>query len=146
MQGCTSNPERLNPRQLIDYLKQVIVDKRDSLNEVFIRRIISAIFFALFNYWAIKNYAKGNRGNGPYGDSFKLSTFFEDLVNKGLDHAIYPIFLYRVAADHYVLNPTRVELLTRPWKSLQENIEINYEVLDKLLRLAYEVLEYLEKG
>jgi len=145
MQESTSKPERLNPRQLMDFLKQFVTRKRTILNEVFIRRAVSAIFFALFNYWALKSYIKGKRGNGPYGDSFRLSTFFEDLLSKGFDYAVYPLFLYRVGADHYILNPTRVELTSKPWKGVQEDIEINYDVLETLLDLAYDILEYLEK-
>ena len=57
----------------------------------------------------------------------------------------YPLFLYRVAADHYILNPTRAELADKPWKGVQENVEINYDVLETLLNLAYDILKYLEK-
>ncbi len=92
MQESASNPERLNPRQLIDYLKQFATNKKAALNEVFIRRIISAVFFALFNYWALRSYIKGKRGDGPYEDSFRLSIFFEDLLSKGYDYTIYPLF------------------------------------------------------
>ncbi len=145
MQESSSNPERLNPRQLMDHLKQFVANKRTTLNEVFIRRIVSAVFFALFNYWALKSYIKGKRGDGPYGDSFRLSTFFEDLLSKGFDYAIYPLFLYRVGADHYILNPTTVVLLSKPWKGVQENVEINYDVLEMLLESAYDILDYLEK-
>lgn len=145
MQESASNPERLNPRQLMDYLKQFVTSRRAILNEVFMRRIISAVFFAPFNYWALKSYIKGKRGDGPYGDSFRLSTFFEDLLSKGFDYVIYPLFLYRVGADHYILNPTRVELTSKPWKDIQENVEINYDILETLLDLAYETLEYVEK-
>lgn len=145
MQEGASEPERLNPRRFIDYLKRFVINKGTVLDEVFVRRAISALFFALFNYWGLKIYVKGKREDGPYGDSFRLQTFFEDLLSNGLDYAVYPIFLYRVSADHYVLNPTRVVLLSRPWKGTQENVEINYNVLVTLLDLAYDILEYLEK-
>jgi len=79
------------------------------------------------------------------GDSFRLSTFFENLLSKGLDYAIYPLFLYRVGADHYIPNPTTVVLLSKPWKDVQENVEINYDVLEMLLESAYDILDYLEK-
>ena len=114
----------------MDCLKEVVASKRGALNEVFIRRIVSAVFFALFNYWALKSYIKGRRGDGPYGDSFRLLTFFEDLLSKGFDYAVYPLFLYRVGANHYVLNPTTVVLLSKPWKGVRENVEINHDVLE----------------
>ena len=145
MQKSTSDPEGLNPCQLMDYLKQLVVNKRTILNEIFIRRVISAIFFSLFNYWALKSYTKGKRGDGPYRDSFRFLTFFEDLHRNGFEYAIYSFFLYRVGADHYILNPTRVELNSKSWKGVQEDAEINYDVLETLLDLAYGILEYLEK-
>ncbi|MCE4610580.1 MAG: hypothetical protein F7B17_01250 [Desulfurococcales archaeon] len=88
---------------------------------------------------------KGKRGDGPNSDSFSLSMFFEDLLARGLDYAIYPLFLYRVGADHYILNPTRVVLLTKPWKGREEDVEINVKILDRILELSYEILEELEK-
>ena len=88
MQESASNPKRLNPRQLMDYIKQFVTNERTILNKVFIRHTIGAIFFALFNYRALKSYIKGKRGDSPYGDSFRLSTFFEDLLSKGFDYAI----------------------------------------------------------
>jgi len=145
MQESTSNPERLNPRQLLEYLKQIVANRRNALNEVFIRRIISAIFFGIFNYWALKSYIKGKRGDGPYGDSFRFPSFFEDLLSAGFDYAIYPLFLYRVGADHYVLNPTEVELQSRPWKGVRDYVEISYDILEKLLESAFDILDYLEK-
>jgi len=144
MQESASDPEKLNPRQFIDYLKVFVDNRKTVLDEVFIRRIISVIFFALFNYWALKSYIKGKRGDGPYKDSFRFNMFFEDLLRQGLEYAIYPIFLYRVGADHYILNPTRVELTSKPWKGEQDDVKICYHALEKLIDLAYDILEYLE--
>jgi len=145
MHESSSDTERLNPRRFIDHLKHVVSSREIVLDEVFVRRAISALFFSLFNYWAIKSYARGKRGNGPLRDSFPLSAFFEDLLRSGLDYAIYPLFVYRVGADHYTLNPTTVVLISKPWKGRQENVNISYSVLEKLIELSYDILDYLER-
>lgn len=54
---------------------------------------------------------------------------FNELLEAGLVHTIYLLYLYRVAADHHILNPTKVELTTKPWKGMQESIEINYGIV-----------------
>lgn len=143
MQTSVQNPEKLNPRELIKYLSEIV--EKNTLSEVAVRRIISAIYFALFNYWSMKSYYKGLRGEGPLGDSFWYSSFNEFLLKQGLDHAAYTSYLYRVAVDHYALNPTKVVLTTRPWKGVEEEVEINDDALRKILESAYEILEALEK-
>ena len=144
MQGGSLDPEALNPRSYLAYLKQFAANNK-SLDQVFVRRIIGSIFYALYNYWAAKSYLKGKRGDGPYQDSFRLSDFFTDMVKLGLEDAIYRIFIHRVAADHYVLNPTRIKVVTRPWKDVEVDVEINRDKLVKLLDLALTVLDFLEK-
>ena len=144
MQEGSQNPERLNLRELLRYLSQLVADKKP-LDEVFTRRIISALYFALFNYWSLKKYYKGKRGDGPYWDSFWFSKFHEHLLREGLDYAVYTLFLYRVVADHYALNPTRVILTSRPWKNMEEEVIIDDKALRKALESAYDVLDYLEK-
>jgi len=118
---------------------------KKALSEVVIRRIISAIYFALFNYWSLKSYHKGLRGGGPLGDSFWHSSFNEYLLKRGLDYAVYTIYLYRVAADHYALNPTKVMLTSKPWKDREEEVEINIETLKKVLEAAGDILRVLEQ-
>ena len=110
-----------------------------------IRRIISAVYFALFNYWSLKSYLKGMRGNGPLMDSFWFSTFHEYLLELGLDYAVYTIYLYRVTADHYTLNPTKVVLTSKPWKGEEREIEINDTALKIMLESAHDILEHIEK-
>ncbi len=136
-------PERLNPRKLIDYLADL--RNRHALDEVAIRRIISAVYFALFNYWSLKSYIKGLRGGGPLKDSFQLSVFHEHLLRRGLDYAVYTVYLYRVAADHYTLNPTKVKLTSRPWRGEEKEVEIDEMVLERVLESARDILEDLEK-
>ena len=146
MHPSSKNYERLNPRKLLDYLKRKILkEKREILDEVLIRRIISAIYFSLFNYWSIKRYSQGKRCGGPYGDSFWYSTFNQEMFERGLDRAMYIIYLYRVAADHYALNPTKVRLTSHPWKDEEENVEINEHILHRILEASYEILRELEQ-
>jgi len=52
---------------------------------------------------------------------------------------------YRVAADHYALNPTKVVLASKPWKGREEEVIIDEVVLRKALESAYDILDYLEK-
>ena len=141
----TRGPEKLNPRKLLEYFIEISKNRRHVLDEVMIRRIISAVYFALFNYWSLKSYLKGMRGNGPLRDSFWFSTFHEHLLRQGLDYALYTIYLYRVAADHYTLNPTKVVLTSKPWKEDERKIEINDAALKIVLESAHDILEYLEK-
>ena len=105
-----SEAEELNPRRLIDNIKQ-IVDKT-VIDAVFLRRIASALFFSLYNYWAIKSYKLYNkRYTNPSRasknqDNFPHSEFIEEMTEKGFDEEIRELYLYRVLADHYALNPT----------------------------------------
>ena len=142
MQG-NIDPEVLNPRQYFDFLNQVINENK-VIGCVFVRRVISSIFYALFNYWGAKRYKSGKKGSGPNGDSYRLDDFFKELSGKGLGYAIYEIFVHRVAADHYVLNPNRISIWVRPWKGLQDDVEISRDKLSELLVYAYEILDYLE--
>ena len=66
-------------------------------------------------------------------------------MREGLDYALYILFLYRVAADHYALNPTKVVLASKPWKGREEEVIIDEVVLRKALESAYDILDYLEK-
>ena len=145
MQASIPNPEKLNPRRLLEYFRRMLENEKHRLDEVVIRRIISAVYFALFNYWSLKSYLKGLRGSGPFRDSFWFSMFNEHLLKQGLDYAIYTIYLYRVAVDHYTLNPTKVILTSKPWKEEEKEVEINDAALKMVLDSAYNILEYLEK-
>lgn len=145
MQTGAQDSERLNPRKLLEYLERLLKNKNYILDEVIIRRVISAVYFALFNYWSLKSYLKGQRGNGPLKDSFWFSEFNKYLLSQGLDYAVYILYLYRVAADHYTLNPTKVILTSDPWKGDEREVEINNTVLERVLASAYDILKYLEK-
>lgn len=145
MRQSPTDPERLNPRQLIEFLRQFKASTGLHVDEVLVRRIISALFFAVFNYWAAKSYAKGKRGTGPNGDCLPYSMFLQEMLQAGLEYVIYPLYLYRVSADHYALNPTVVELTSKPFRGVRVEVKLSYEVVDKLLELVHDVLKYLER-
>jgi len=145
MLGGAQDPEKLNPRKLLKYFMELSKDRANVSDEVVIRRIISSVYFALFNYWSLKTYLKGLRGNGPFRDSFSFKAFNEDLLKQGLDYAVFTIYSRRVAEDHYTLNPTKVELTSQPWNKVKIEVKINDVVLERVLNSAFDILEYLEK-
>ena len=110
-----------------------------------LRRVVSALYFSLFNYWALKYYSKGNRGNGPLHDYFSLSEFTRFLYKNGLDREIYTLLVYRVAADHYALNPTEVVITDRQWKGKNVRVNIDENSVKIVLKAAEQVLCFLEK-
>ena len=132
-----SNANKLKPHKLLNYFESLL---SNSLDEVFIRRIISAVYFSsLFNYWSIKNICKGNKGKGNNNDSFPHTQFIQDLASSGLDPQIYLLYVYRVAVDHYTLNPTKVTLTSHPYKGRTQDVKINENILRKILESAKDV-------
>ncbi|MFP3233858.1 MAG: hypothetical protein RXR08_09265 [Sulfolobaceae archaeon] len=108
------------------------------------RRIISAVYFSLFNYWSIKNICKGNKGKGNNNDSFPHTQFIQDLASSGLDPQIYLLYVYRVAVNHYTLNPTEVTLTSHPYKGRTQDVKIDENILRKILESAKDVLSFLD--
>jgi hypothetical protein len=137
---------RLKPHEVFDLVEKLIEKHGGTLNEVIMRRVISALYLSLFNYWTEKAYTKGRRGRGPCQDWFNYSDFHKDLSSVGLDSAIFTLYLHRVAADHYALNPTFVRPLGRPWATEGAYpVEINLNSLIAVFKLSKEVLNVLEK-
>ena len=58
---------------------------------------------------------------------------------------VFVRYLYRVAADHYTLNPTEVVLRGKPWKDVAKDVEINDRALEMVLESVRDILKYLEK-
>ena len=142
MQGCAERIKKLDPRDLIAVLSRLV--SKHGGSEVFVRRVISAVYFALFNYWSAKVYCRGmRRGRGPRQDSFPYSLFHEELVENGLDRDIYALYVYRVAADHYTLNPTKVRLYDKIWKGKIEDVLLDEEAVRRILEAATNILVYL---
>ncbi|BBG25944.1 hypothetical protein [Sulfuracidifex tepidarius] len=138
-----SNTGDLKPHKLISYFENILND--NLLDEVFIRRMISAVYFSLFNYWSIKNICKGIKGKGKRNDSFPHVQFIQDLVGRGFDAQIRTIYLYRVAVDHYTLNQTTVTLTSNPYKGKTQDVEIGKNALKRVLESAKDILNFLDK-
>jgi hypothetical protein len=137
---------RLGPQKLLSIIEDA-VKSNYIVEEVLIRRAISAIYFALFNYWAEKRYGKGVRGKGIYGDAFSYAEFHRDVVSKGLEKEILILYLYRVAVDHYMLNPTYVTLMSSPWRGLPPmKVGIDIEKLRYAIDAAKRILTTIEKN
>ena len=136
----SQGPERLNPRKLISLVSTIL----DS-DEVLLRRVVSALYFSLFNYWALKHYSKRNRGKGPLRDYFSLTEFTGFLYRNGLDREVYTLLVYRVGADHYALNPTEVVITDRQFKGKSVKVDINENSIKIVLKAAEQVLHFLEK-
>jgi len=70
------------------------------------------------------------------------------MTEKGFDEEIRALYLYRVLADHYALDPTYVILVTSSkGKRFEEKVyaELNQEKLKELINYALAVLSFLEK-
>ena len=132
-------PKGLNPRAFMSALKP-----GQTSDEVSLRRAVSSVFFSLFNYWALKHYLKGNRGQGPMGDWSSITDFTEFLYSRGLDREAYTLLVYRVAADHYALNPTVVRVSDRHWRGAEEKVSIDDRSVKLVLKAAEAVLEAIE--
>jgi len=105
MPGSSSRAAILNPFPIISSIENQYKTGKIK-EEIFIRRSISALYFALFNYWSAKKYDNGEQGEGLCKDRWPLSEFTSEMLQKGLDPQIYFLEAYRVAVDHYTLNPT----------------------------------------
>ena len=90
----------------------------------------------------MKNICKGNKGYN--NDSFPHTQFIQDLASSGLDPQIYLLYVYRVAVDHYTLNPTKVTLTSHPYKGRTQNVKIDDNILRKILESAKDVLSFLD--
>ena len=135
MSKRATRTQSLKPNNLIDIIKKYM---NKALNEVVVRRSISALYFALFNYWSAKAFEKGERGRGTLQDSFSLSKFHSDIRTLGLDPYIKLIYEGRVAVNHYTLNPTKAKIYNGH-KEYDINIKIDKNYLNKILK-ASEVL------
>jgi len=103
-------------------------------DEVCIRRVISALYFCLFNYWAARWYEiDRKRGKGTFQDRFPFRQFHQYLLGRRLDKEVVLLYMLRTASDHYMLNPTTIDVQNKEILSLipREKIEVNISI-DKL--------------
>ena len=137
-----SRAASLNPESFLKFVEGVVRESgvRD---EVFARRFISAVFLAIYNYWAAKQWDSGRRCKGPKQDFFPYTLFIEDMLSRGLDRPIIFIYLRRVLADHYVLNPTVVRVWEKTLLFLGERVPVSLSPRDVItaLKAAKELLD-----
>jgi len=140
--------DHLDPEDFIFFVETCIKEHENQFDEVFIRRFISALYFSLINYWACKKYYLENRRwKGPNQDYFPTTEFLEELYENNLDKEIRLLYACRAASDHYVCNPTSINLFGEKkiiGKRKIKNVEINKNSLRKCLESAKKILNYLK--
>ncbi len=132
----------LNPLPVISTIENYFNEGKLT-EEVYIRRALSALFLALFNYWSAKKYESGSRGKGHYQDRWTYTEFVNDMLSKGLDPQIIHLVKFRVAADHYTLNPTFVEVHPIQYR---ESCEITGNNLKRAIECAKELYNILSQN
>ena len=143
MSSGPSRAKALKPDDFFRFIEKLL-DTSYVEDEVFIRRAVSALYLALFNYWAACRFEEGRRGRSPYQDCFRYSEFHADLLKKRLDHYLIVLLTYRVAADHYALNPTIIEVYDRGIVDKigkRFKVELNDQSLELATKVAWEILK-----
>jgi len=134
----------LKPDYFIDLVEQLANSKIK--DEVCVRRLLSGLYFSLFNYWAAISYDNGNRGKGPRQDRFSYREFHESLLSEGLDAELLLLYTYRVAVDHYVLNPTMIQIYNEEiarYVSQRTKVHITITILKKAVEAAKTILSQI---
>jgi len=137
-----SRASSLKPEHFLEFIEEMIREGKIK-DKVFARRLVSALFFALFNYWAAKQWDSGARGKGPRQDHFPYTLFVKNMLDKGLDRSIIFIYLHRTMADHYVLNPTVVRIWEKELPIPEERVPVSLKPRDLTvaLKAAKELLK-----
>ena len=143
MPGGPPRAASLSPDRFLRFVKELVREGKIA-DEVFARRFMSALFFALFNYWAARRWDSGSRGRGPRQDRFPYTLFVRDMLSRGLDRPIMFIYLRRTLADHYVLNPTIVRVWERALLPSGERVRVSLSPRD--MQIALEAARELLKG
>jgi len=72
--------KELDPTDFIKFIREI--DENTTNSEVFIRRVISSLYLALYNYWSCIMYEeKRERGSGPRQDYFPYTRFLKEMSN-----------------------------------------------------------------
>ncbi|MFA4720621.1 hypothetical protein [Pyrococcus kukulkanii] len=147
MSSGAERVKQVDPSEFISLLKKFVESKNYELDEVFIRRIISSLYFSLFIYWANRKYFLENkRSKGPKQDRFSFVEFVKDMISNSLDAEIKLLHTYRIASDHYALNPTIIkhEGSAREFFGIREEVRIDKTALRKAIESAEEILRVLK--
>lgn len=136
----------LDPTELIEHIEEILTSK-GKLEEIVIRRFISALYFAIFNFWAAKHFSKNNRGEGPNQDNFDLSEFHKEILSVGLDPEVVTLFQYRVAVDHYVMNPANIHIFNPEIMQMlgrrKTKLKIDLLALRRVLESSKTIVSYV---
>lgn len=116
-------------------------------NEVLIRRYISAMYMALFNYWVAKEYNNGlnthTTGKSREDDDFLQIEFEGCMLGKKVDREIRTLAVYRNACDHRIKNPAQGIMF--PGGKRNDDVQINNNSLKKVYVSFQGLLENLKK-
>ncbi|MBX8637866.1 MAG: hypothetical protein KIY11_05865 [Thermoplasmata archaeon] len=144
MPSGTNRIAELDPNS---YLASITKRVTTFSSEVELRRTISAIYFCLFNYWAAKAYARGERGPQEE-DGFSFSKFSSVLAQNNLGRELITIHSFRTAVDHHILNPANFPIGDQTVRKLlgsgtRQNISIDTAALNRILSSANAILTFL---
>ena len=146
MSSRSSRADALRPDYFINLVEK-LVSSGKIRDEACIRRFLSALYFSLFNYWAAIKYDKGARRKGPKQNRFDYREFHEELLREELDVELNLLYTYRVAVDHYILNPTIIQIYNREIVRLmtrdRQEVHIGINVLRKAIEAARTILKQI---
>ena len=139
--------DTLRPDEVLELAKEL--SSREPVSEVIIRRVVSALYFSLFNYWAARRYDRGVRGRGPRQNRFAYRELHEDMLKEGLDAEVVFLYTYRTASDHYVLNPTIIEVFNKALEKIlgkRARARIDKTSLERAIESAEEIVKCIRKN
>jgi hypothetical protein len=134
--------DRINHLDPSHFIQNICLSKDD---EVSIRRQISAIYMALFNYWvSIRYYMHEEKGKGGRGvdDDFTLVQFDKALNSMNLQRECVYLSVSRNSVDHRIKNPAEKVYLPATSTNYTE-IKIDINRLARCKESATNVLEKL---
>jgi len=144
MSSRSSRADALRPDYFINLVEK-LVSSGKIRDEACIRRFLSALYFSLFNYWAAIKYDKGARRKGPKQNRFDYREFHEELLREELDVELNLLYTYRIATDHYVLNPTIIQIYNKEIVRLMTRDRLEIHIGMNALRKAVEAAKTILK-
>ncbi|MHB1493079.1 MAG: hypothetical protein ACYCSG_03130 [Thermoplasmataceae archaeon] len=126
------------PGRVIDFDPSILLNKIElsTNHEILIKRQISAMYMAVFNFWsAIEFYHNGRIGNGRSNehDDFQELAFDTAMLKENVTREIMTLSIFRNACDHRLENPTKNIKFTNNTQQ-QPSVPVN----NNTLRKAYE--------
>jgi hypothetical protein len=125
----------LTPDVIIDFIDIEATD------EVIIRRFVSAMYMALFNYWCAIEYknnpGKHKLGKSKQNDDFTYIEFEKCMAVKARNEDIETLSAYRIACDHRINNPAEVRF--------SDKLTVKLSINNQSLRIVYNSFQNLLK-